>query len=359
MLNVKKETVHNFVQAVFEKMDLNEEDASQAAEVVVQSDYSGVQSHGLARLEMYVRRLKQNMVNRNPNIKQTNSSENLILLDGDNGSGLVVGPKAIDMCIEQAKKHGISAVAINNSNHFGVGNYYGWKFAEADLIGICMTNTTTCVAPFGGKDVLLGSNPITIGVPAGEHYPVVLDMATCVVAYGQIQEAKNKGEKIPLGWALDKDGNPTEDPTAALLGSILPIATHKGYGLGFMVDVFSAILSKAAFGNEIGSLAEMDNPKEERIGHFMLAIDISKFQPIEDFKKRIDEYIDMIKNSAKLDGVNEIFAPGEIEFLKSKEREEKGIPIPEEMKAPLLNLARELDLASSSDTIESLFERFE
>ncbi len=358
MLYVKKEIVHNFTKSVFLKMDLSEDDANQAAEVVVQSEYSGVQSHGLARLQMYVNRLQQGMVNKNPNITQRNSSEYLIALDGDNGSGLVVGPKAVNICIEKAKKYGIAAVAINNSNHYGVGNYYGWKFAEAGLIGIMMTSTTPVAAPFGGKEVIIGSNPLTVAIPAGERYPVVLDMATSATAYGQIQAAFNKGAKIPLDWALDKDGNPTDDPAAALIGSIKPMSGHKGYGLAFIIDIFSAVLSQAAYGKDIGSLSDPGNPRIEKIGHFMMAIDPSKFLPMEAFRKGVDGYIDTIKNSEKLDGVKEIFAPGEIEFLNAKDREEKGIPIQEEMEIPLLNLARELNLASNEDTIESLFKKF-
>lgn len=197
MYYTNKKVEHKFVTDVFKHLGVREEDAKLTADVVVQSDVTGVNTHGLARMPMYVRRLQQKAVNPTPNIRQTNESENLIALDGDNGPGNVVGPTAINMCIEAAKKHGFAAVSIKNSNHYGVGNYYGWKFAEANLIGMTMTNSTPNVAPTGGSVSMIGTNPVTIAIPAGKHYPLVLDMATSVVAFGKIRKAAEEGKKIP------------------------------------------------------------------------------------------------------------------------------------------------------------------
>lgn len=350
--------LRKFVTDVFNKVGLSEDDSNQAAEVVVHSDYSGVESHGLARLQVYLMRLQLGVVNKKPQIKQKNVSGNLMSLDGDNGLGIVVAPRAADMCIEKAKENGIAAVAIKNSNHYGVGNYYGWKFAQSDLIGINMTSTTPFMAPFGGIERLLGTNPITIGIPAGKRHPIVLDMATSMVSFGQIQKALGDGKKIPLNWAIDKEGKETDSAFKALSGALSPIGGHKGYGLAVIVDMLAAILSQAAYGRHIGRLDDFANPTEEKIGHFMLAMDVSKFQPLEDFKTSVDDYIDMMKNSEKASGVKEIFMPGEIEFLKAKEREEKGIPIKSEMQSSLLRLATQHKLGSADDTMESLFDRY-
>lgn len=359
MYYIDKDTEFKFVTDVFKALGVKEEEAKLAAEVVVQSDASGVTTHGLARMPMYVRRLLNGAVNPTPNIRQTNESENLIALDGDNGPGNVVGPTAINMCIKAAKKHGMAAVAIKNSNHYGVGNYYAWKFAEANLIGINMTNSTPNVAPTGGKVPMLGTNPITVGIPAGKHYPIALDMATSVVAFGKIQKAADAGEKIPLGWAVDKDGKPTEDPSKALDGgSLLPIGGYKGYGLAMIIDILSALVSQAAYGLDIGDKFDLENATPEKVGHFMLAIDVSKFYDIDEFKKNVDEYIDTMKGTEKAVGVDEIYVPGEIEFLRAKKIEETGIPVIPGIQTKMIQIANDVGLGDNIKTIDELFDRY-
>lgn len=358
MYYINKEQESKFVSDVFEKIGMSSENAKMAAEVVVQSDISGVTTHGLARMPMYVRRIKNGAVNPNPNMKQVNKSENLILFDGDNGPGNVVGPTALEKCIKAAQKHGIAAITIRNSNHYGVGNYYAWKFAEADLIGITMTNSTPNVAPTGGKIPMIGTNPITIGIPAGKHYPIALDMATSVVAFGKIQKALDTGKKIPFGWAVDKHGNPTENPEDALKGSLLPIGGYKGYGLAMIIDIFSAVLSQASYGQEIGDKFDPKNSEPEKIGHFMLAIDVSKFYSIEEFKNSVDLYIDTMKGTEKAEGVEEIFIPGELEFIKSKEVEKTGIPISPDIQSKMIEIANDVGIGANIKTIEELFEKY-
>ena len=181
----------------------------------------------------------------------------------------------------------MACITLNNSNHYGVGNYYAWKFAEADLIGITMTNTSPCIAPFGGIEKLLGTNPLTIAIPANKHYPIVLDMATSVVAYGQIERKAIENQKIPLGWAIDKEGNPTEDPLEALRGSLLHFGGYKGYGIALVIDILSSLLAQAEYGKNLGNVNDLENPVPEKIGHFMMAMDISKFQPIDQFKMQL------------------------------------------------------------------------
>lgn len=358
MYYTNKEVEYKFVTDVYKHLGVREEDAKLAADVVVRSDATGVNTHGLARMPMYVRRLQQKAVNPTPNIRQTNDSENLIALDGDNGPGNVVGPTAINMCIEAAKKHGMGAVAIKNSNHYGVGNYYANKFAEANLIGITMTNSTPNVAPTGGRIPMLGTNPLTIGVPGGKRYPIMLDMATSVVAFGKIQKAADAGEKIPLGWAVDKEGKPTEDPSEALNGSLLPIGGYKGYGLAMIIDILSAVVAQAAYGLDIGDKFDPNCTDQERIGHFMLAIDVSKFYDLDEFKKNVDEYIDTMKNTEKAVGVDEIYVPGEIEFLRAEKIAKTGIPVAEGIQEKMLKIANEVGIGSDIETIEELFDRY-
>lgn len=358
MLYVKKQMLKNFVQRVFMKVGLNSSDASLAADVLVQADYSGVESHGIARLVQFVTRIQKGAINKKPKITQINNSENLISLNGDNGSGIVVGPKALELCIERAKRFGISCVTVNNSNHYGVGNYYAWKFADADLIGITMTNTSPCIAPFGGIEKLFGTNPLTIAIPANEHYPIILDMATSKVAYGQIERRAIENQKIPLDWAIDEKGNPTDDPVEALKGSLLHFGSYKGYGIALVIDLLSSVLAQASYGKGLGNVNDLENPKPEKIGHFMMAIDISKFQPIDHFKDEVDRYIDSIKTSKKAPGTEEIFVPGEIEFLKAEQNAAKGIGITKNMGKILLDLAIELDMVTEGEKIDSLFQKY-
>ena len=286
MFYVDKDTLYRFVQDVFVKVGLSIEDASLASEVLVQADYSGVESHGIARLAQFVTRIQKGAINKNPTITQINDSKNLISLDGDNGSGIVIGPKILKLCIERVREFGVACITLNNSNHYGVGNYYAWKFAEADLIGITMTNTSPCIAPFGGIEKLLGTNPLTIAIPANKHYPIVLDMATSVVAYGQIERKAIENQKIPLGWAIDKEGNPTEDPLEALRGSLLHFGGYKGYGIALVIDILSSLLAQAEYGKNLGNVNDLEN-QYQKIGHFMMAMDISKFQPIDQFKMQL------------------------------------------------------------------------
>lgn len=357
MLYVKKQALHRFIQDVFIKIGLGTEDASLAADVLVQADYSGVGSHGIARLTQFVTRIRKGAINKNPQITKINDSDNLISLDGDNGPGIVIGPKVLQLCIERAKEFGIACVTVNNSNHYGVGNYYAWKFAESDLIGVTVTNTSPCIAPFGGIEKLFGTNPLTIAIPANKHYPIVLDMATSKVAYGQIERRAIEKQKIPLDWAIDREGNPTDDPLEALKGSLLHFGGYKGYGIAMVIDIFSSVLAQANYGKELGNVNDLKNPKPEKIGHFMMAIDISKFQPIDGFKKAVDEYIDSIKRSERAPGVEEIFVPGEIEFLKAEENAIKGIGITKNMEQILLELAIELGLVKEDYNIDFLFEK--
>lgn len=358
MYYINKDMEHRFITDVFVHMGLGKEDASLGADVLTQSDLSGVFSHGLSRLPTYIKRITSENINLKADLKIRNITESLIAIDGDNGLGVVVGPKAQEICIERAKEHGISAVVVNNSYHYGVGNYYGWKYAEAGLIGISITNTTHHVAPFGGVEPLMGTNPITIAIPSGKNYPIVLDMATCVAAFSKIFVASKANEKIPFGWGIDKEGKPTDDPVKALEGALLPISEHKGYGLAVIIEVLTSVLGMAAYGHNPKEEYKVDNSSFKKIGHFKIAIDVSKFIDLDYFKKSVDTYIDTIKNSKKSDGFEEIYMPGEIEFLNAEKIEKTGIPIPSELQELLLNMSNEIGFSNNSKNVKELFEKY-
>lgn len=343
-----------FVTRVLAQLGIPREDARQAADVIAQSDISGVDSHGLSRLSMYAGRIKQGLVNKTPHLKKIVDNDSVMAFDGDNGLGLVNVPRVMDICIEKARQKGVAVATIKNSNHYGVGNYYALKAIKQNMISVLMTNTTPCMAPTGGTELLIGTNPVTIGVPAGKHFPVILDMATSTVAFGKLQAMARKDEKIPFGWAITKEGKPTDSAKEAIEGSVLPIAGYKGYGLAVIIDLLSAVLAGAAFAKDIGRLDRPNNPQPEKIGHFLAVIDVAKFQPVAEFKETVDTYIQTMKNSNKIAGVKEIFLPGEIELIKTKERKEKGIPVEPTLAQAIVGLAKEIGLAGDNVTFDEL-----
>lgn len=358
MRHFSKEKLIKFIVAMLGKAGISADDAKIAAEVLIQSDASGVFSHGLSRLPMYLDRIGLGLVNTKPQYKVLAEIGGTVLVDCDNGLGIVTMPKIMDMLMEKTKKQGVVAAAMRRSNHFGVGNYYALKAAQNNMILIMTTSTTPCMAPTGGVDLLLGTNPITVGVPGGKEKPIILDMATSNVAMGKLQAALREGKKIPLGWAITKEGKPTEDPAEGVVGSLLPVGGYKGYGLAVIVDIFSALLSGAAFGHDIGRVVGYDVPKTEDIGHFMLLIDVTKFRPAEEFQKDADKYVRVMKDSKKADGVKEIFLPGEIEQKMMDENAKAGVPLAPALVEQLLGMAKTMGVAGSDDSFDSMLDKF-
>lgn len=353
-MGIPSSQLEKFCAKVFSKLGVPLDHAKIAARVLTEADLRGTETHGVARLPIYAKRLQLNLINKQPRIRATCEVAGGAIIDGDNGLGQVVAHGAMSLCIEKARKNGVAFVAVNNSNHFGIGAYYAMMALEKDMIGVVTTNTSPLMAPFGGKEAFLGTNPMAISVPAGKENPIVLDMATSLVSRGKIEMYARKGEDIPLGWAIDADGLPTANPIEALKGTLLPMGGPKGYGLSLIVDILSGVLAGAAVGNSIGSLfGNMDRP--QNVGHFMMAIDIAKFRPLHEFKDAMDKYIISIKESAPAKGVQRIFLPGEIEFLKAKERMEKGISINPIVVQELLSLAKVVGLVGKETGEEMLF----
>src|SRR6266436_563331 len=244
-----------FCTQVFMHFSISEADARQAAEVLAKSDLRGIDSHGVARLHTYFDMLELGRINPKPNIKIVREKASVATVDGDNGLGLVVGPRANEIAMEKAETVGSGWVSVRNTNHYGIAGYYPLKALDRDLIGWAMTNSTKLVAPLWGAERMLGTNPIAIGFPGMEEPAIVIDMATSAAAYGKIEIARRRGEPIPEGWAVDSEGRDTTDPHAMVNGgALLPLGSdrerggHKGYGLAIMVDVLCGVLSGANWG---------------------------------------------------------------------------------------------------------------
>lgn len=328
---------------------MREDEADLAGEVVTHSDFTGVYSHGLSRITLYLRQLAKGSLKARPEMKTLVDSGPVMAFDCDNGSGIVAVNRVYDALLPRAREFGVAIGTGRHGANIGCGSYYGWRAAEDKVLCMVCANTFASMAPFGGADLLIGTNPIIVAVPTGEEYPMVLDISTSGVAFGKILAAAREGKPIPAGWANDIDGRPTTDSSAAY--TVLPIAEHKGYGLAVMVDVFSAVLAGAAFGTDIGRVGKLET---ENTGFCVILVDPSKFMPIEEFEKSADAYVRMMKYSRPAEGVKEIFMPGEIEYKKFKENREKGFEVSEALGEELCELAAKLGLVPEGSDFETL-----
>jgi len=302
---------------------MTEKDAFVVADCLVDADLCGVESHGVSRMTIYMKRLKTKVVNSTFNIKIEREYPASVALNACNSMGMVVGKYAMELCIKKAKENGCCFITVNNSNHYGMASYYVRIAAEAGMVGITGTNAPPNIAPWGSYKAYVGTNPIAMAVPKSGD-PIILDMAPSTVAMGKVILAAKLGKSIPEGWALTKEGKPTTDPNEGMKGTVVPIGGPKGYGLSLFMDIFSGILSGAQFGPHLNNMwNDFENP--QNVGHFFCAVDISKFVDLDIFKSRVDQMVSEIKGLPKNEGVDEIFVPGEIEFRRKAERKKNGI----------------------------------
>jgi len=332
------EELREFSTQVFRHFGVPKKDAAQAADVLASADLRGIDSHGVARLTSYVDLLSEGLINPTPRIKILRSTPSTATIDGDNGLGLVVGPQANEIAMDMAEKAGSGWVSIGNSNHFGIAGYYVLKALERDMIGWAMTNSTKLVTPLWGAERMLGTNPIAIAFPAKEEPPIVVDMATCAAAYGKIEMARRRGEAIPEGWGINKHGLDTKNPDDVVAGGcLLPLGSdrerggHKGYGLGIMVDVLSAVLSGANWGPFAPPFAlRQEVPARsvgKGIGHFFGALRIDGFIDADEFKRQMDDYIRTFRATRPAPGTNGPLIPGDPERDAEKLRSKQGVPL--------------------------------
>ena len=311
-------------------------EAGVVAACLVDADLCGISTHGVSRLPIYVQRLHAGVIEKKNNIKILRESPSALAIDAGNTLGMPAAQFAMDKCIEKAAQTGCCFATVKNSNHFGAGGFYIRQAADRGMVGFISTNLTGKIAPFGAAEPYVGTNPIGVAVP-GQDMPIVLDIAPSVVAMGKLIMAQKLGKPIPLGWALDKDGKPTTDPAEGRNGSLVPIGGHKGSGIAIMVDILCGILSGGKFGPHMHDLySDMVHPQE--VGHFMGAIDISKFIEQPDFKEGITQMSGEIKSLRKVDVIDEILMPGELEWKRAQKGLVDGIQLPDEVYAELNDL---------------------
>ncbi|MDE1937889.1 MAG: Ldh family oxidoreductase [Alphaproteobacteria bacterium] len=333
--------VKTFSRNCFIAARVNSEHAEQISDNLVHADLRGIASHGLTRIPIYVERILRGVVKAAPQMKVLTDKGPLKLVDGDNASGAVASCFANALAIRSAKEFGICLVTVRNSNHNGIAAAYTIEMARAGLLGICATNVSKSMAIAGSMVPVLGTNPISFSVPRKGHEPIVLDMASSVVARGKIVEAAKRGDPIPEGWALDSEGQPTTDSVAAEKGVILPFSGVKGSGMALMVDMFSGVLANSLFGALIPNLySNFTDP--QRIGHFFLAIDPHALEDGAAFEDRVETFVGMIKSAKRAAGVDEILLPGEPEMRLEARRRVEGITLPPKVIADLNETAKSL-----------------
>lgn len=326
-----------FTVNILKKIGCSNDDAHQAAEVLLSADIRGVDSHGVARLSGYVRLWETGRINTTPIIKIVHETPSTATIDGDSGLGLVVAPYAMKVAIQKAINVGTGWVAVKNSNHYGIAGYHSMMALENDMIGFSLTNASPLVSPTFSKERLLGTNPISVAIPAGNQPPVVVDMATTTVANGKLEIQQRKGEELPEGWAQDKNGNSATDPLAVKNGgALLPLGgtrtngSHKGYALGGIVDILSAVLSGASYGPWVPPFVSFIEPLEHQpgvgLGHFFGAMRVDAFRPIDEFKSHMDNWITTFKNAKSVEG-KKVLIPGDPEREIEAERLKNGIPL--------------------------------
>jgi LDH2 family malate/lactate/ureidoglycolate dehydrogenase len=333
-----------FATAVYAKEGLPELDARLVADTLVQSDLWGHQSHGVLRLGWYLDRLRNGVMKAVTKPEFIVDAGAIALIDGHDGVGHVVTMLATREAIKRAKAHGVGAVGVRYSNHFGTCMYYTLTGAREGCVMLLTTNGGPAMAPWGGRKKIIGTNPWSVAAPAGRRAPFVVDMANTGVARGKIYLARQKHQPIPLGWAIDSAGAPTTDPQEAIDGIILPMAEHKGYAIAAMVDMLSGVLTGSGFLSAVHS--PYKTAEKSNCGHFVIALNIDVFQPLDQFNARMEQYITEIKSVPAARGFDEVFYPGEIEARNDARNRAEGLLLPDDTLADLARIARETGLQS-------------
>ncbi|KAK1540712.1 malate/L-lactate dehydrogenase [Colletotrichum paranaense] len=312
------------VEDILKGNGVPEENSKIVARCLVAADLRGVDTHGMNRIPSYMERVRQGVLNATaqPELKQVTPV--VAHVDGKNGFGFVAAEMGMAAAIESAKTFGIGMASVSHSNHFGMSAWVVQQALDADMMSLVFTNSSPALPAWGGQSKLMGVSPIACGAP-GKDKPFILDMAPSVAARGKIYKAKRRGEKIPLDWALDAEGRPTDDPTAALGGVMLPMGGPKGSALAIMMDVFSGVFSGSAFAGHVTNPYDPSKPAD--VGHFLVAIKPDLFMSLDDFRERMDYLYQRVVGSDKAAGVDRIYFPGEIEQLQQQEREKSGIPL--------------------------------
>lgn len=327
-----------FCLQALERAGLAHADAAIVAESLAAADLRGVHSHGCLRVGVYVDRLKAGSINPRAELEVLHDAGAVVVADAQAGAGIAMAARAMDLAVGRARAHGIGAVSVRNSNHCGMLAFFVMRALGAGCVGVAASNADSQVAPWGARAKFLGTNPLAVAVPAHDEMPLVLDMATSVVAHARVKGAADRGEAIPEGWAVDADGRPTTDALRAMAGALLPFGAFKGSGIALLVDILAGLLPGGRSGPEIVPLYQrLGEP--QGVGHFFLALRVEAFAPLEAFTRRVDETIRRIRALPPAPGAERALLPGEHELRVEKEHRAHGVPLPADAVAELARAA--------------------
>lgn len=339
LVDVTKSEYEQLVLSLLEQVGVSKEHAKITAYSLADADRSGVYTHGIFRLPHYIKQIKKGHIHVAPHFSWDVEGPLIHKLDADHALGSVAGHYAMRKAIQLAEEKGTGLVSVRRSNHFGTAAFYAELASARGLLAFVASTSSKAIAPTGSVTPLLGNNPWSVSFPTFAGPPITLDMANSVVARGKMRIAAAQGEKIPFGWALDSEGNPTENPLEALKGIILPVGDHKGYGIALLLEILAGILTGAAFGE---NKTDLDDEGKRDVGHLMFAMPIESWLPIREYKKRIGELIQAIKEAERIEGVEEVWLPGEIE-ARNKQRQGSEV-----VRLPVTNWNRVCEFAARS-----------
>jgi L-2-hydroxycarboxylate dehydrogenase (NAD+) len=328
------------VRTIFERCAMAPDDAQLLADSLVVADVRGVHSHGVLRVPDYVKKLTREGINPTGRPAVVSDRQAALVVDGDNAMGQIACDFAMRQAVDRAARLGMAAAAVRGSNHCGALFYFAMKALEHDMIGLVSTNALPTMAPWGGRDKILGINPLAVAIPSAEEPPIVFDGAFSASSHGKIRVYHQKGLPIPYGWAFDAHGNPTTDAADALGGLLQPIGGFKGVGLAIIMGVLSSLLSGAAFGTELGDM--VSGARAGADGQFVLAIQVAAFEDASRFKSRVDAIVRSIRNSATAPGHKRCYSPGELEQDNERQYRRNGIPLNADTLACLAECERTL-----------------
>ncbi len=334
-----------FTSAAFQRVGVPTPDADLVADTLVEADLRGVHSHGVMRLATYVRRVRAGIVPAAATVTITREGPAFAHVDGHDSLGQVVSVRAMDIAIAKARAAGVGFVGVSRSTHFGAAAYYAMRASAQGFVGVAMTNTIPLMPPDGGAAPVVGNNPIAYAFPSGRERPVVLDMATSVVAQGKLQRARGQGKPVPFGWGVDHEGRPTDRPEAIMDGGmLLPFGGYKGFGLAVVFDLLCGVLTGAGWSSQVTGMGLPKNPGPQNVGHVFMALDVAQFRPLDEFVRDADAYVRTVHAVPPAAGVGRIYVPGEIEFDLADARRRDGIPLDDNVVEDLNALARDLSL---------------
>jgi LDH2 family malate/lactate/ureidoglycolate dehydrogenase len=341
------EHLKDFCRQAYQKVGVPEAEAEIVADLLVRSDLRGVETHGVTRLPIYIQRLQKGYVRKEAKITAVKEKGPTAYLEAHGSMGHIAAYRGMEKAIAKAEEYGIGWVSVKDSGHFGVAGLFPMMALKKHFIGYLFTNSAPMMFPWGGRERIIGNNPLAYAIPAGKYQPVVLDFSLSVVPSGKLILSRKKGEKIPLGWAFDKNGLPTEDPYEGYEGggSLAPVGGHKGYGLVLVHEMLTSVLTGGKWTRNIKSLYEEDPSGIQGTCHTFMALDPDCFIGREAFKKNVDAYIETIKGSARAAGTGEILVPGEPEYRTEAKFLKDGIPLPPNTIRELTSLGQSLGIS--------------